>query len=83
MLFSCVLLWWHNDGTKEGAQNAKECAISVPPMVEHELRTGELNPYPWYDITCATCCSNRAESSTNHDSNREVEYVPSHGLKTF
>ena len=27
------------------------------PMVEHEPHKDELNPYPWYDITCGTCCS--------------------------
>ena len=26
-------------------------------MVEHEPQKDELNPHPWYDITCATCCS--------------------------
>jgi len=26
-------------------------------MVEHEPRKDDLNPYPWYDITCGTCCS--------------------------
>jgi hypothetical protein len=24
-------------------------------MVEHEPQKDELNPYPWYDITCGTC----------------------------
>jgi hypothetical protein len=26
-------------------------------MVEHEPQTDELSEYPWYDITCGTCCS--------------------------
>ena len=26
-------------------------------MIEHEPRTDDLNPYPWYDITCGTCYS--------------------------
>ena len=26
-------------------------------MFEHEPQTDELNPYPWYDITCGTCYS--------------------------
>jgi hypothetical protein len=30
---------------------------SSQPMVEHEPQTDELNPYPWYDITCGTCYS--------------------------
>lgn len=25
-------------------------------MVEHEPATDDRNPYPWYDITCGTCC---------------------------
>jgi hypothetical protein len=29
---------------------------SAQPMVEHEQQIDELNPYPWYDITCGTCC---------------------------
>lgn len=28
---------------------------SNQPMIEHEPQTDELNPYPWYDITCGTC----------------------------
>ena len=34
-----------------------EACGSNQPMVEHELRKDELNPYPWYDITCGTCYS--------------------------
>ena len=34
-----------------------EACGSYPPVVEHEPRQDALNPYPWYDITCATCCS--------------------------
>jgi hypothetical protein len=26
-------------------------------MVEHEPQQDQLNPDPWYDITCDTCCS--------------------------
>ena len=26
------------------------------PLVEHEPQTDERNPYPWYDLTCETCC---------------------------
>jgi hypothetical protein len=29
---------------------------SYQPAVEHEPRTDELNFYPWYDLTCGTCC---------------------------
>ena len=32
----------------------KECG-SNQPMIEHEPQKDELNPYPWYDITCGTC----------------------------
>ena len=28
---------------------------SNQPMIEHEPQKDELNPYPWYDITCGTC----------------------------
>jgi hypothetical protein len=34
-----------------------ETCGSNQPMVEHEPQKDELNPYPWYDITCGTCCS--------------------------
>jgi hypothetical protein len=34
-----------------------ETCGSDQPMVEHEPQQDELNPYPWYDITCGTCCS--------------------------
>jgi hypothetical protein len=30
---------------------------SNQPMVEQEPHQDELNPYPWYDITCGTCHS--------------------------
>jgi hypothetical protein len=30
---------------------------SNQPMVEQEPHQDELNPYPWYDITCDTCHS--------------------------
>jgi len=26
-------------------------------MIEHEPQKDDLNPYPWYDITCGTCFS--------------------------
>ena len=26
-------------------------------MIEHAPQKDELNPYPWYDITCGTCYS--------------------------
>ena len=26
-------------------------------MIEHPAQKGDLNPYPRYDTTCATCCS--------------------------
>jgi hypothetical protein len=29
---------------------------SHQPLVEHEPQTDERNPYPWYDLTCGTCC---------------------------
>jgi hypothetical protein len=29
---------------------------SYQPLVEHEPVTDKRNPYPWYDLTCATCC---------------------------
>jgi hypothetical protein len=28
---------------------------SYQPLVEHEPKRDELNPYPWYDLTCGTC----------------------------
>jgi hypothetical protein len=34
-----------------------ETCGSDQPMIEHELQKDELNAYPWYDITCGTCCS--------------------------
>lgn len=34
-----------------------ETCGSDQPMVEHEPQKDELNPYPWYDITCGTCDS--------------------------
>ena len=34
-----------------------EACGSNQPMVENEQPPDELNPYPWYDITCGTCCS--------------------------
>ncbi len=30
---------------------------SNQPMGEHEPYKDDLNSYPWYDITCGTCCS--------------------------
>jgi hypothetical protein len=27
------------------------------PLVEHPPHEDALNPYPWYDLTCGTCCS--------------------------
>jgi hypothetical protein len=38
---------------------------SNQPMVEQEPHQDELNPYPWYDITCGTC-----HSIPGHDPNR-------------
>lgn len=32
-----------------------ETCKSDQPLVEHEPQTDELNPYPWYDLTCGTC----------------------------
>jgi hypothetical protein len=34
-----------------------EACGSFQPMIEHEAQEDELNDYPWYDITCGTCCS--------------------------
>ena len=34
-----------------------ETCGSNQPMVEREPMKDELNPYPWYDITCGTCYS--------------------------
>jgi hypothetical protein len=34
-----------------------ETCGSDQPMVEHEPHKDELNPYPWYDISCGTCYS--------------------------
>jgi hypothetical protein len=34
-----------------------ETCGSDQPMVEHEPQMDDLNPYPWYDITCGTCYS--------------------------
>ena len=36
--------------------DCEDCG-SYQPMVGHEPQQDELNPYPWFDITCATCCS--------------------------
>jgi hypothetical protein len=32
-----------------------EACGSNQPMIEHEPQKDDLNPYPWYDITCGTC----------------------------
>jgi hypothetical protein len=29
---------------------------SHQPLVEHEPQTDNLSLYPWYDLTCGTCC---------------------------
>jgi hypothetical protein len=29
---------------------------SYQHLVEHEAQSDERNPYPWYDLTCGTCC---------------------------
>ena len=34
-----------------------ETCGSNQPMVEHQPMKDEMNPYPWYDITCGTCYS--------------------------
>jgi hypothetical protein len=34
-----------------------EACGSDQPMVEDEPQKDDLNPYPWYDITCGTCYS--------------------------
>jgi hypothetical protein len=34
-----------------------ETCGSDQPMLEHEPQKDELNPYPWYDISCGTCYS--------------------------
>ena len=26
-------------------------------LVEHKPQTDERSPYPWYDLTCRTCCA--------------------------
>ena len=31
-----------------------ETCNSDQPLVEHEPQLDELNPYPWYDLTCGT-----------------------------
>ena len=34
-----------------------EACGSNQPMIEHEPQKDDLNPYPWFDITCGTCYS--------------------------
>lgn len=33
-----------------------ETCQSDQPLIEHEPQQDDLNPYPWYDLTCGTCC---------------------------
>ena len=53
-------------GTAALAENAElhtrkevycEACGSNQPMIEHEARKDDLNPYPWFDICCGTCHS--------------------------
>src|ERR1700716_96999 len=34
-----------------------EACGSNQPMIEHQAQKDDLNPYPWYDLTCGTCYS--------------------------
>lgn len=34
-----------------------ESCKSNQPLIEHAPQKDELNPYPWYDLTCGTCNS--------------------------
>jgi hypothetical protein len=34
-----------------------ETCGSDQPMIEQQPEKDELNPYPWYEIKCATCFS--------------------------
>ena len=29
----------------------------LQPLAEHEIQTEDRNLFPWYDLTCGTCCS--------------------------
>ena len=52
---------WFCDNNVFGRMPRKEvyCETcgSDQPMIEHEPQQDELNPYPWYDMTCGTCYS--------------------------
>src|SRR5215472_1069759 len=45
-----------NEGMPRKEVYCENCRSSQP-MIEHEPQKDELNPYPWYDITCGTCYS--------------------------
>ena len=40
-----------------GKKSTAKTAKAISPWVEHEPQTDERNPYPWYDLQCATCYS--------------------------
>lgn len=46
----------HNGSMPRKEVYCEDCG-SYQPMVEHPPQKDSLNPYPWYDITCATCAS--------------------------
>ena len=55
-----------------------ECG-SYQPMVESETQIDSLETYPWYDITCATCCSIIATAQIVPD---EEPLEPLQGVKS-
>lgn len=46
----------HNGGMARKEVYCEDCG-SYQPLIEHPPQKDAVNPYPWYDITCATCCS--------------------------
>ena len=44
-----------NGGMSRKEAYCENCQ-SHQPLVEHEPQTDNPSPYPWYDLTCGTCC---------------------------
>jgi hypothetical protein len=49
----------HGQYTETMARKEVYCETcgSDQPLIEHEPRKDELNPYSWYDFVCGTCYS--------------------------
>jgi len=47
---------WDTGSMARKEAYCEDCG-NYQPMVEHEPQKDARNPYPWYDITCGTCCS--------------------------